>query len=101
MSDEYLTLQEAAADVRVNSWTIWRLARERIIPSIRVGVKPGTGHYRIRRVDWEAYKRSRAVKPLPLILVASGDGTHLIDLVFARSRGVNRRAAKTEGQKGG
>ena len=51
MAAEYLTIQEAARQVRCNPWTIWRLCRLGIVPSIRVGTRPNSGPYRIAVAD--------------------------------------------------
>lgn len=83
----YLTIRQCAAEVSTSTWTIWKLCRLGVIPSIRVGTKPGSGHYRITQADWEKWKAAVAVavRPLWSVLVDSGgDGTPLIDRVLGR-----------------
>lgn len=84
--NEYLTIQEAAAEMGVHPWTLWRACKLGVLRSYRVGSMPGTGHYRIPRTSWEAFKRNALVKPpRPAIVAAAGES--LIDQVFRRRRG--------------
>jgi excisionase family DNA binding protein len=49
---DLLTLEEAAAYLRVHSMTMYRLLRSSRLPGVKVG-----NRWRIRRVDLETYVR--------------------------------------------
>lgn len=83
MSD-YLTIRQAAADVGVHPWTIWRACRLGVLRSERYGSRPGTGVYRIPRYSWEAFKRNALVKPPRPTLVTGAAAEPLIDQVMRR-----------------
>jgi len=80
---EYLSVREAAEELGVSHWVIWSACRHGSLPSIRPGTRPGSGFYRIKRSDFEAYIRASTVAP-PLRAVAECSADVLLIDRFAR-----------------
>ena len=75
----YLSIAEAAADLHVANWTIWKRVRSGQIPALRIGRV-----FRIAVADWDAYKRrALVVPPAPTVADRVG-GVALIDRVLQR-----------------
>lgn len=87
VSADWISIREAAAEVRCHPWTLWKCCRLGLLRSYRFGTKPGAGTYRIPRTSWEAFKRNALVKPpRPHVVPPAADEPLLIDHVMARAR---------------
>lgn len=78
---EHLSLQQAADEISVNPWTVWRLVRDGAIPAIRIG-----RIYRIARPDWETFKKGSAFKAARSCALVAREGELLIDRIVGGSR---------------
>ena len=65
-----LTIKEAAAYLRMNPLTVYRLASKGDIPAVKVG-----GNWRVHREMLETWLRSPAPKHKPAILVVDDEAT--------------------------
>ncbi len=62
MSDEMMTIEEAAAYLRMSKDTIRRAIKTGVLPASRLTEQP-RGHYRIRKADLDALFRKRPEPP--------------------------------------
>ena len=81
---EWLSIADCAELSGASRWAIWHAARLGRLASYRVGSRPGSGHYRIRRSDFEAYIAASVVHAGPRRIAECAADVLLIDR-FARS----------------